>query len=111
MSPVEAPLDQRIQTVKKALTSIRDLETYLGKIKTDMVEKEKTTQIINERYAQAKELEKLTQIQLDALRITLQAQNWHRTLFNYAMGFILGIASSFVASVLFAKWRQRRALE
>jgi hypothetical protein len=111
LSPVRAPLDQRIQTVEKALTSIRDLETYLGKIKTDMVEKEKTTQIINERYAQAKELEKLTQTQLDALRVTLQAQNWHRTLFNYAMGFILGIASSFVASVLFAKWRQRRALE
>jgi hypothetical protein len=51
LPPVEAPLDQRIQTVEKALTSIRDLETYLGKIKTDMVEKEKATQIINERYA------------------------------------------------------------
>ncbi|MGO9146093.1 MAG: restriction endonuclease [Desulfomonilia bacterium] len=109
--PVKAPLDERIQTVEKALTNIRDLETYLGKIKTDLVEKQKAAQIINERYAQAKELEKLTQTQLDALRFTLQAQSWRGTLFNYIMGFILGIASSFVATVLYAKWRQRRALE
>lgn len=107
----QAALDQRIHTVESALTSIRDLESHLEKMKKDMVETEKTTQLINQRYTQAKELEKLTQTQVDALRVTLQAQNWHRTLFNYAMGFILGIASSFVASVLFAKWRQRRALE
>ncbi len=109
--PVKAPLDERIQTVEKALANIRDLETYLGKIKTDMVQKQKATQIINDRYTQAKELQKLTHTQLDALRVTLQAGSWHRTLFNYVMGFILGIASSFVANVLFAKWRQRRLLK
>jgi len=76
-----------------------------------MIDTERATQNINERYAQAKELEKLTQTQLDALRTTLQAQNWHRTLFDSAIGFILGIASSFVGSVIYAKWRQRRALE
>ena len=31
------PLDKRIQTVEATLTSIRDLEGYLGKIKQDMV--------------------------------------------------------------------------
>ena len=92
----QAALDKRIQTVENALTSMRDLEKYLEKIKQDMVETEKATQLINERYAQAKELEKLTQDQVNAIRATLQAESWQRTIFNYAMGFVLGVASSFV---------------
>jgi len=107
----QAALDQRIQTVESALASIRDLESHLEKMKNDILETEKTTKLINQRYAQAKELEKLTKSQVDALRVTLQGHNLRHTLFNYALGFILGIASSFVASVLFAKWRQRRALD
>ena len=107
----QAALDKRIQTVENALTSMRDLEKYLEKIKQDMVETEKATQLINERYAQAKELEKLTQDQVNAIRATLQAESWQRTIFNYAMGFVLGVASSFVASVLYSRWRQIKALE
>lgn len=109
--PHKAPLDKRIETVEKALTSIRDLETYLGEIKRDMADTEKATEVINQKYAQAKELEKITDIQLAALKTTLEAQTWRRTLFNYVMGFVLGVASSFVASVLHANWRQRKALE
>lgn len=106
-----ATLDKRIQTVESALSNIRDLETYLVSIKQDMVETEKATQFLKEKYTQAKELEKLTQDQVSALKATLQTENWHRTIFNYAMGFILGIASSLVASVFYSKWHQRKALE
>jgi hypothetical protein len=107
----QVTLDNRIKNVENALTSIRDLETYLNKIKQDMVATETATQQLNEKYAKAKELGKLTQAQVDALKATLQAESWHRTLFTSAMGFILGIASSFVASVLYTKWRQREALK
>jgi hypothetical protein len=76
-----------------------------------MVETEKATQLLKEKYAHAKELEKLTQDQVNALKATLQAESWQRTIVNYAIGFIFGVASSFVASVLYTKWRQRKALE
>jgi len=105
------PLDKRIQTVENALSSIRDLETYLGTIKQDMVETEKATQLLKQKYTQAKELEKLTQDQVNALKATLQAESWHRTIFNWAMGFILGVASSFLGGVFYARWRQSKALE
>jgi DNA-binding transcriptional regulator YbjK len=107
----QVTLDDRIKNVENALTSIRDLETYLNKIKQDMVATETATQQLNEKYVKAKELEKLTQVQIDALKATLQTESWHRTLFTSAMGFILGIASSFVASVLYTKWGQREALK
>jgi len=107
----KAPLNKRINTVERALTNIRDLESYLIDIKKDMAETEKATQIINEKNNKAKELEKLTEFQLDALKNTLQAESWQRTLFNYLLGFIFGIASSFIASVMHAKWIQRKALK
>jgi hypothetical protein len=106
-----APLDTRIQTVERALASIRDLDTYLSEIKNDMVDTQEATEIINRKYAQAKELEKLTDVQLAALKATLQTQSWQRTVLNYAMGCVLGVASSFAASILYARWRQRKSLE
>ena len=105
------PLNNRITTVENALSTMRDLEVYLTELKKDMAETEKATQIINEKHAKAKELEKLTAAQLEALKGTLQAENWRRTFFNYVLGFLFGVASSFVASVLHAKWLQRQALK
>ncbi len=106
----KAPLNQRIESVEKTLTSIRDLEAQLNKVKEDMIETEKATKVINEKHAKAKELEKLTEVQLETLRNTLQTESWRHTIINYALGFLLGIASSFLASVLYAKWQQRKAL-
>lgn len=108
--PPKATLDKRIESVSKALSSIRDLETNLAEIKAEMIDKQKATEKIHEKYAQAKELEKLTTTQLAALQATLSVQNWSWTLINYALGFVLGIASSFVASVLYSRWKQRKAL-
>ena len=109
--PPKAPLDNRIETVERALASMHDLETYLADIKRDMEVKQKATAVINQKYAEAKELEKLTTAQLTALQATLQASNWRWTVFNYVIGFLLGVASSLVASVLYARWKQRKALE
>lgn len=109
--PNKAPLDKRIETVEKALGSMRDLERYLSDIKRDMEDTQKATAIINQKYAEAKELEKLTAAQLSALQATLKGQNWRWTVLNYVFGFILGVASSLFASVLYARWQQRKALE
>jgi len=104
------PLDRRIETVEKALGSMRDLEGYLADIKCDMEETQKATVAINQKYAEAKELEKLTAAQLAALQATLQVRDWKWTILNYVLGFVLGVASSLVASVLYSRWKQRRAL-
>jgi Holliday junction resolvase len=109
--PPKAPLDKRIQTVEKALASMSDLETYLAEIKRDMKETQKSTAVINQKHEEAKELQKLTNAQLSALQATLQIRNWKWTILNYIFGFVLGVASSLVASVLFARWKQRKALE
>ena len=109
--PPKAPLDKRIQTVEKALASMHDLESYLADIKRDMEDTQKATALINQKYEEAKELEKLTAAQLSALQATLQVRNWKWTILNYVFGFILGVASSLVASVLRARWKQRKALE
>lgn len=106
----KAPLDRRIETVEKALGSMRDLEGYLADIKRDMEETQKATVAINQKYAEAKELEKLTAAQLAALQETLKDRDWKWTILNYVLGFVLGIASSLVASVLYTRWKQRRAL-
>jgi len=109
--PEKEPLDRRIETVEKALGSMRDLEGYLADIKRDMEHTQKATAAINQRYAEAKELEKLTDAQLAALQSTLQVRDWKWTVLNYVLGFVLGIASSLVASVLYSRWKQHRALE
>jgi len=54
------PLDDRIKNVESALASIRGLEEALGKVKEDMVVAESATREINKKYAEAKELQKLT---------------------------------------------------
>lgn len=104
------PLDKRIDTVELALTNIRDLETYLSSIKDDMAETEKARSVIIQKYTEAQELEKLTDQQIAAIKSTLQAQTWWYTAFNYFLGFVLGIASSFVSSALYSRWQQRKAL-
>lgn len=107
----KAPLDKRIETVENALRSMRDLETYLDEIKRDMLDTQKATELINEKYSQAKELEKLTAVQIAALQSTLQVRNWWWTALNYLFAFVLGIASSLIATVLHARWKQRKAIE
>jgi len=66
---------------------------------------------LNKRYAKAKELEKLTDSQRQTLKQILQAEKWWRTLLNYGLGFVLGVASSLIASILYERWKQTKALQ
>lgn len=100
-----------IQAVESALESIRNLEQHLKEMKEDMILTESATREINKKYSDAKELEKLTDVQLQALKQTLQSEQWWKTLLNYALGFVLGVASSIMASVIHDRWKQQRALQ
>lgn len=109
--PGKQPLDQRIQNVESVLASIKNLEADLAKIKEDMQNTQKATAMINDNYAKAKELEKLTDVQLAAIQSAVLRPDWKKTFLNYTMGFILGVASSVVGNVLYSKSKQRKALE
>ncbi|MGO8837297.1 MAG: restriction endonuclease [Limisphaerales bacterium] len=111
LSKKSQPLDARIQSVESALASIKGLEETLGKVRDDMVATETATRELNKKYAEAKELEKLTDVQLQALKETLQSEKWWRTAMNYVIGFVLGVASSMIASVILDRWKQRRMLQ
>lgn len=105
-----APLRERITTVEKAIDSLKDLEQNLADIKRDMEETRHAKKALDDEYTKAKELEKLTDAQLEAVKTALKTEGLWTTIFDYVMGFVFGFASSFVASVLYDKWRQRRAL-
>jgi Holliday junction resolvase len=110
VQPEKPQLQERIETVERAIGSLKDLEKQLIDIKGDMVETEKAAKVIEQEYAKAKELEKLTQEQFEAVKSALRTQSWRKTAFNYGLGFVLGIASSLIASVIYSRIRQRRAL-
>ena len=107
----QKPLDERIAKVESAIQNIKDLEEYLVDIKDDMVRTEREVTLINEQYAKAQELKALTENQMDTIKKALSTQGWKDIAFNLTMGFLLGIGSSFVASILYGKWRHRRSLQ
>lgn len=110
VQPEKPQLQERIETVERALGSLKDLEEQLTDIKGDMVETEKAAKVIEHEYAKAKELEKLTQEQFEAVKNALRSQSWQKTALNYGLGFVLGIASSLIASVISSRIRQHRSL-
>ncbi|MBW2663411.1 MAG: restriction endonuclease [Deltaproteobacteria bacterium] len=108
--PEKPLLQERIETVELAIGNLKDLEKQLTIIKEDMVETEKVTKAIEQEYAKAKELEKLTEEQYEVVKKALRSKSWLRTIFDYLLGSILGIAASLIASVIYSKNRQHRAL-
>ena len=105
------PLDDRIRNVESALASIRGLQEPLNRVKDDMVATETSIAIINKKYTEAKELEKLTDGQLQALKESIQSEKWWKTAMNSIIGFILEVLPSVIASVIYDRWKQKRALQ
>jgi hypothetical protein len=110
LQPEKPRLQERIETVERAIGSLKDLEKQLIDIKRDMVETEKARKVIEQEYTKARELEKVTQEQFEAVRSALRSQSWQKTALNFVLGFILGIASSLIASVVHSRIQQHRAL-
>jgi len=110
VGPDKPALHQRIEAVEIAIGSLKDLENQLKEIKADIVQTDQATKAIQEEYAQAQQLEKLTDEQLQAVKAALQRQSWQRTVLDYFLGFVLGVAASLTASVIYSRVRQWRAL-
>lgn len=110
--PKKAPLDVGIQNVTSALQSLNDLEQQLIALKSDMAETERARVAIMLEYSKAKELEKLTDEQMAAVKNAVKHQTWREWLADYLSAFLLGVASSIIATLLwekFTRWRSQRS--
>ncbi|MFC2079496.1 restriction endonuclease [Candidatus Bipolaricaulota bacterium] len=106
----QTPLDLRIETVGNAIVGLRDLEQYLIDVQDDMMTTQLAIEEIQQEYELAQELEQVAETKLEAIKSLLRSRTWQDMALNYAIGFVLGIAASLTASVIFARWRQRRVL-
>jgi len=104
-------LDVRIERVEKALTNIKDLEKYLGDIKTEMEETSKDVSKIKDEYEQVQKLKKLSNDELAVLNTALQRKSWYEILLNYILGIIFGIVASIIGSVLIERYKKRKQLQ
>jgi len=105
------PLDVKIERVEKALSNIKDLEKYLSDIKTEMEETSKDVSKIKDEYEQVQKLKKLSNEELAVLNSALQRRSWYETPLNYFLGFVIGIASSIIASILIDRYKKRKQLQ
>lgn len=106
---IRPSLPQRIEKVKSAIEDLKSLEKELIDIKQDMTETEQATRAIEAEYANAQELSEITENQLQAVKSALQLKSLGKTVVDYLVGFTLGVASSFLASVLYTVWQRHRA--
>ncbi len=112
IEPVNQPtLDARIEKVEGALANLRNLESYLGDVKEEMVETRKTVQIIEADYERAQKLKKLTDEELAFLSNAINTTQWYEKPLNYFFGFILGIGSSVIGSILRERYKKRKILQ
>lgn len=108
--PSDLPLENRIQTVDNALEGIKGLEEHLKQIKLDMESTAEETQQIQEEYRQAMALKDLTEEQIAITRKALASETLGQKALTTLLGFVLGVASSVVGSVVYSKIKQFRAL-
>ena len=110
VQPTPPPLRQRIETVENAIDNLKNLENELVDIKEEMAQKERATRAIEEEYEKAKQLQQLTDEQFSAVKSALEKKSWKKTLLDYFLGFVLGVAGSLTASVIYSRAKQKRAL-
>lgn len=103
-------LETRIKSVDGALEGIKGLEDHLTQIKSDMETTAAESKQIRAEYEKALQLKILTADQLAMMKKVLKEESWQQRLSNYLLGFLLGIASSITASIIYALFQQHRAL-
>ena len=104
----EQDLQIQIREVEGAIKNIRNLETYLEKTKSDMIATEEAKVRIEEEYNKVKELEKLTENQLDAISLAVNKRTTTDIIKNYFWGFVLGVSGSLVASYIYGYIKRKK---
>jgi hypothetical protein len=105
---VHNSLSEQIKEVQSAINNLSSLETYLEKIKNDMTLTQEAKTKIEVEYNQAKELEKLTDKQIEAISLAVNKKTMFQWIMNYFWGFVLGVCSSLLASFVYGYIKQKR---
>lgn len=104
----EAGLTVQIEEVESAIGSLHNLERYLEKTKSDMLATQEAKDKIELEYSKAKELEKLTKKQIDAISLAVNRRTIRDALMDHFWGFVLGVAGSLAATYIYGMLRRRR---
>jgi hypothetical protein len=107
----DKPLASKIDNVEEALKNINGLEKDLEEIKDDMIKTEIEKTRIIEEYEKVKGLEDVINEKKESLNLVLNYQPWYKKLLDYFLGVLTGIFTSIIASILYEKWRQQKALK
>lgn len=109
------PLEKRIETVETVIGNLKDLEIQLKDIKEDMVKTQQAKDFIEKEYEKEyekmQEVKKLSKIQIEAIKESMEKEEWWIMLIKNVLSFILGVASSIAGSILYSKYKQRKSLE
>jgi len=103
----KAGLPTQIREVEDAIRNLRNLENYLEKTKNEMIATKQAKDKIEEEYSQAKELEKLTNRQIEAISLAVNKRTKTDVIIDYFWGFVLGVASSLVASYIYGMIKRK----
>lgn len=107
----DKPLTNRIENVEEALKGIKGLEEDLKTIKDDMIQTDLENKRILEEYEKMQGVEELINQKKESLNIVLNYQPWYKKFLSYFLGLLTGVFTSIIGSILFEKWKLKRALE
>ena len=102
--------ENQIQAVEVNLNSLKALEGSLSALKKELQATSEESARIKREYEEALKLKAITSQQLEQIKKAVSTQSTLDTFWNYFFGFLLGVASSILATVITDKWKARRAL-
>jgi tRNA splicing endonuclease len=100
----------KIHAVETNLNNLKGLEDSLIELKKELQKTSYESAKIKKEYEEALKLKEVTAEQLAHIKIAVSAQSSSDTLLNYFLGFILGVASSILATIITDRWKAKRAL-
>lgn len=104
-------LDRQIDSVEMALKGVRSLEGSLSDLKGELTKTSKESEQIKKEYEEALKLKSVTADQLKQIRKAVSSQTNSEIVFNYLLGFLLGVGSSILGAVIYDRIRRFRALQ
>jgi hypothetical protein len=106
----ESQFVTQIKSVEESLTRLADLEESLKSLKGELQQKAEEAIRISKEYEEAKKLKALTTEQLALVGTAIRTHERKDVLLNYFWGFLLGIASSVLATIVTDRWKHKQAL-
>jgi hypothetical protein len=100
----------QIFAVEDSLKGLRALEQSLQGLKRELEQTSEESNRIRREYEEVMKLKVVTAEQLEQIRKAVSSQSAWEVFLNYFFGFLLGVASSALATIIMDRIKKRRAL-